>query len=983
MPFQPEKITREHVLKAAQKIDSGEVEVIPSTKFDVIINGKPYPPKDLMRLAHEQATGEYLWNPGGGEPTNKYLKQLGFEIQSKNNVGDPVQNLIKIYKDRIRKNNNQDELYKFKLIIDFQSKWDIEAKDFYAMIKRIDFGNLLFFNAIGVVKDLSNRYPEEIRNAFKILYNDDIKLEERIKTFQAKAAELYATVNTLSHNQDERTIATYLTFHNPSTYTFYKSSFYSKYCKLLNIKKAKSGDRYLHYLELVDQLIENYIDEDEELKQLHSKYLETIIFKDEQFKVLAQDILYQSLDLAQPEPISYYLAGSVWKDNNGKPVDQLQRFLKDGIWENGHDGKNVDLVKAIKPGSRIAVKAVHTLEKTRSVMTIKARGEVIENEEDGHILKVNWEEKLNPFIVDFSGGYWGTAHQVTNQEHVNAIFNNSTGTIIDINTYNTTMSTAPLNQILFGPPGTGKTYHTMDKALEIVGVNVKKLSREAIKEEYEKRVSEGQIVFTTFHQSMNYEDFIEGIKPVLDSDENEHIRYHIEDGILKRLSRKAVAEYYKNDIATKEKESKPIDRLQLYDEAWDHLVQSVQDNLDKGKPLELSSSSGKTLDVIKITPQGNLLVKPKSELSEDYTVSYMRTQKLFDAYPDLSTVKNHDKAFRQIIGGANSTTYWCVVNYLNNWVNDKANEDTIMVEALHINEALVKFDNQIVKANASGNIKPFVLIIDEINRGNVSKVFGELITLIEKDKRLGKEEAIEVTLPYSKEKFGVPLNLYIIGTMNTADRSVEALDTALRRRFSFEEILSDTSLLSPGFLYWRLLWDYKGIPWNNKEFEVKEETLLNLLGATEELWNDRKDIWERMKKEGMSQIQTSYFDKYEFTGINLQKILQTLNKRIEILKDRDHQIGHAYFMNVRTPSDLINVFKDNIIPLLQEYFFGDYYKIQLVLGKGFIQSSSSAIKFAIEEEDEYEDKILYSIATSAFDSEMSLETALAEMKISK
>lgn len=976
MSFQPDKITREDVIKAAQIIDSGKIGVRPSTKFDVIINGKSYPPKDIMRLAHKEANGEYLWHPSGGEPTNKYLSRLNFEIQEKNNLADPIANLIKIYKERIRKDNNREELYKFDLVSDFQNKWDVNASDFPAMIKQINFSNLLYYNAVGVIKDLANRFPEDVREAFKLLYNEDVNLQERIKSFQSKLSKLYSTVNKLHHHQDERTLATYLTFHAPSIYTYYKSSFYSKYCKLLNIKKAKTGERYSHYLELINQLIENYIDEDEELQKMHYGYLQSADFKDEQFKILAQDILYQSLDLAEPETINYYVVGSVWDKQ-----DQLSRFLKDGIWENGHDGKNTDLVKSIKPGSRIAIKAVHTVKKTESVMTIKARGEVVENEEDGHILKVNWEEGLKPFLVNFSGGYWGTAHIVTEPSHINQIFHNEIEHPINVEEENYIISNTPLNQILFGPPGTGKTYHTIDKALEIVGVSITSLDRKSLKKEYEKRVADGQIVFTTFHQSMNYEDFIEGIKPNVDTDENEHIRYRIEDGILKRLSRKAVGEYYKKDISNKGKSSSPIDRLQLYDEAWNNLAQSVQDSLDRGKPLELLSSSGKALDIVKITGQGNLLVKPKSENAEEYTVSYSRAQKLFEAYPDLSLIKNHDKEFRQVIGGANSTTYWCVVNYLNTWVDKKAKENKPVVDPIHINEALVKFDNQIVKANIKANVKPYVLIIDEINRGNVSKIFGELITLIERDKRLGRDEALEVTLPYSKEKFGVPANLYIIGTMNTADRSVEALDTALRRRFSFEETLPNSSLLSSSYLYWKFLWDYEDAEWEDGIFIDKEKSLLDLLGASEELWNDRKRIWDSMWAEGRAIKQISYFEGYNFTGINLKQILVTLNKRIEILKDRDHQIGHAYFINVCTISDLMAVFKDNIIPLLQEYFFGDYYKIQLVLGKGFIQSFSSEVKFAIEEEDEYDDKALYTIASDVFESEVTFTIALNEMRI--
>ncbi|MEN9883720.1 MAG: hypothetical protein RLZZ420_937, partial [Bacteroidota bacterium] len=174
--------------------------------------------------------------------------------------------------------------------------------------------------------------------------------------------------------------------------------------------------------------------------------------------------------------------------------------------------------------------------------------------------------------------------------------------------------------------------------------------------------------------------------------------------------------------------------------------------------------------------------------------------------------------------------------------------------------------------NQSARPSNFVLIIDEINRGNVSQIFGELITLIEPDKRIGGAEEILVTLPYSKEAFGVPSNLYIIGTMNTADRSVEALDTALRRRFSFVPMMPMPEQLS-----------------SNCE------------------------------------------------NIDLKALLETINKRLTVLKDKDHTIGHAWLWNIHTLNDLRAVFKDKVMPLLQEYFYNDYEKLGLVLGSRFVE----------------------------------------------
>lgn len=179
--------------------------------------------------------------------------------------------------------------------------------------------------------------------------------------------------------------------------------------------------------------------------------------------------------------------------------------------------------------------------------------------------------------------------------------------------------------------------------------------------------------------------------------------------------------------------------------------------------------------------------------------------------------------------------------------------------------------------------KKFVLVIDEINRGNVSSIFGELITLIEPSKRTGRPEALEVVLPYSKERFNVPSNVYIIGTMNTADRSIESLDTALRRRFCFKEMMPIPKLIAS---------------------EGKSKGLVD--------------------------------------GIDLVKLLQKMNERIEKLIDKDHKIGHSYFLDVKSVKDLELTFKNSVIPLLEEYFFGDFGKIGLVLGSSFIQKEEIA-----------------------------------------
>ena len=201
------------------------------------------------------------------------------------------------------------------------------------------------------------------------------------------------------------------------------------------------------------------------------------------------------------------------------------------------------------------------------------------------------------------------------------------------------------------------------------------------------------------------------------------------------------------------------------------------------------------------------------------------------------------------------------------------------------------------------NTPKYAIFIDEINRGNISKIFGELITLIEPSKRLGADDEIMVELPYSKEKFGVPSNLYIIGTMNTADRSIALMDTALRRRFEFVEMMP--------------------------EYDTLNETVIE--------------------------------------GINVGEMLKTINERIEYLYDRDHTIGHAYFIDVADIGTLANVFKNKILPLLQEYFYDDWEKIRLVLGDSqFIKEKKPAKVLFKSGTDYINDKILYEIDKEAF-----------------
>lgn len=229
------------------------------------------------------------------------------------------------------------------------------------------------------------------------------------------------------------------------------------------------------------------------------------------------------------------------------------------------------------------------------------------------------------------------------------------------------------------------------------------------------------------------------------------------------------------------------------------------------------------------------------------------------------------------------------------------------------------------------------LFIDEINRGNISKIFGELITLIEEDKRLGKDRELVLQLPSNPDvEFGVPANLQIIGTMNTADRSIALIDIALRRRFEFQELRPDSNLLKPANMVTRLWLDYEHIDeWDNKEFVQVSTKLYELIGA-DSIEDVQESIFDEIDKNTNWNLDdySNYFEADLFTnGIDLSLLLSKINERIEYFIDRDHSIGHSYFLRIYSKDELCRVFRNKIIPLLQEYFYGDWGKIKLVLGE--------------------------------------------------
>jgi 5-methylcytosine-specific restriction protein B len=798
--------------------------------------------------------------------------------------------LISRYKRIIQAQGFRNELYKWELVMQHKDKLDTSAGDFATKLISVLGNNMFYKMSIATAKEMATKIPQEYRQCYVDLFNENQPLAQRIVTFKSAVDALYHSLgyDKPSHH-DERTIANMLTFHDPTKYTFFKDSYYQKYCKLINVEPEGVGGKYPHYLSLMKDLIDNYINSDAELIELVDSKLSDKSYKDPNHMILAQDILYQALDYP--------------------PTD------------------------------------------------------------DPPIIKVGEEMQV------------------------------------------------PLNTILYGPPGTGKTYNSINMALQIadpVFMSDKSLGRADITNRYRQLVEEGRIVFTTFHQSMSYEDFIEGIKPIT-NDNDGGISYDIEPGIFKRICTRAalpdennfdkaytsltesltnmdeplelktqtgsvfgislnskenlslhtgnplvkratltkdklmtlitgigIPAFYKgyyqgvinhmkkehglvvgsidnemdnsldasnhDDIKHVKSGKIELGRSELFDLAYQQLITDIQSHIDRGNRYMFDTKAGAKHEATKINSNGSIQIKRLNANQSAYPVLRERLKDLFIQFPDAEnlTIKEHNLFMRKSIhqGASNAPTYIAILLRLN-----KISNTILSSNSAKVGTAIITTPHKDKQDSAPPQTSPtnYVLIIDEINRGNVSQIFGELITLIEPDKRAGMPEALEVTLPYSKDKFSVPANLYIIGTMNTADRSVEALDTALRRRFSFREMAPEYDLLKGS--------DYK--------------------------------------------------------GISLKSLLEKINLRIEGLLDKDHAIGHSYFLKVsKKECTLKTVFFNEIIPLLQEYFYGNFGRIELVLGSGFVKSTPvdlSVFALPSSDNDDFSDHMRYTLVRSMND----------------
>lgn len=447
-----------------------------------------------------------------------------------------------------------------------------------------------------------------------------------------------------------------------------------------------------------------------------------------------------------------------------------------------------------------------------------------------------------------------------------------------------------LNLILYGPPGTGKTYNTINEALNILepGVFTAASIRKEMLDAFNRYKASGQIEFCTFHQSFSYEDFVEGIQAV---SENGQLSYPVKEGIFRKICNSARTKVTASVASNIDLTGKTVWKMSLGNTLgsdayiYEECIKNGYALLGYGDDIDFSTCKNKH-DIHKLFVEAGQDIGPNS-----YPVKAVAFFLLEMKPGDLVVVTDGNTKYRaigEITGNyrfidrtdpENDYSQCRDVNWLRVYSPSVPSEQLMnnifsQASIYRLRDGSIDYKKLTAILNskdvaAENEKRPYVFIIDEINRGNISRIFGELITLIEPSKRAGAQEEVSVMLPYSKKEFSVPDNVHIIGTMNTADRSLSGLDIALRRRFTFKEM--------------------PPVP--------------------------------------------EYLDEIIIEGINLGKLLRILNDRIEVLLDRDRCLGHAYFIPLSggTMTDLAFIFRQQIFPLLQEYFFEDWERIAWVL----------------------------------------------------
>ena len=837
-------------------------------------------------------------------------EQNGTSVMPVNPVIEKLRFIINKYKANFT-SVDKAERYKWIAVAWYKQHWNIDAPNFGEMVatafEKAD--NLLasgMYYAYKMLTEYANAKPEKVRALFRTLHNEELPLSQRYDEFRNGFGEYINALKTqtgkdYNHYQDLHAISVYLFFEYPEKYFIYKSTMYTKMRDRIGFVEEKTKQKavvgkFESYAQMCE-LILTEINSDEELQSMSQSRLDSSCYKDDAFHLLAMDIAFYGG--VYMDDADFGSSAEATNDNVYWPsLEEYNPRISKEMWlEILRDpaittAETLAMLKMILElgGESTCAHLADVYGNTFGYYNRlgSAFGKRIKDKyncPDCIDKESDTTDRNRVYVIPFVGR---NVKENGNQRYSWKLRDELKEAMesMDLNNIVTeeSVTDVELNTILYGPPGTGKTYHSAIYAVAII--ENKKLT-DVAKEDYDEvliRYNEyktnGRIAFTTFHQAYGYEEFIEGIKPVVISDDDgegkSDIQYAVSSGIFKDFCDKTVRKKNISQIADYGlNESPNVWKVSLEGTGdnptrteclsnnhirigWDAYGKDITDETDFSadggkKPINafinrmrvgdivLSCYSATTIDAIGV-------ITGEYEWHDEYS-HYKRLRKV------NWIVKNIKENIMDITGGT-TMTLSSVYRFANVTLNDVLK----IVEKYKVDE--------IASETSKDN---YVFIIDEINRGNISKIFGELITLIEPSKRIGASEEMTAVLPYSSKPFGVPNNVYIIGTMNTADRSIATIDTALRRRFYFKEMLPDPDVL--------------------------------------------KDVYVE--------------------DLSISDLLTRINKRITVLYDREHTIGHSYFMALKTAptiDTLAKIFENNIIPLLQEYFYEDYEKIRLVLG---------------------------------------------------
>lgn len=804
-----------------------------------------------------------------------------------------VLDLLRRYKEKFlnvsldapfKEGEKADELYKWQLITKCHEKTDAE------IIRNFKSKNVVHVQTVyPVLTELLKSNQQQLVDCFNGLKDENLSLSERLSIFKKEMGNLCGD-KFKSKANDERTAAAFLTCWNPEKYTFFiDTKVYQPYCNYIGEQPFETGDKYPHYLRLIAELAE-IIKQDHELNDKFQNETKGLIQSD---LLTAQNILWQMRDMMDTneavvnDSFSFKDLSNVIKSLlNTNQAFSINKRKKDFIWVNakcfaatdeyhyefcadysreaGHDGKHVFIeIHFEGPNHSVFENALTNMKGLSSF---------------------KWSNlgfRINNNGFEMRGDVYDVADKVLKELYDLDLLVGKTilQTITRIKMYNeiTNLLHLKKNIILQGAPGTGKTYNTAALALSICGETIPEKHEDVMKR-YGELQKEGRIGFCTFHQSMDYEDFVEGIKP---KTVNEQVLYEIEPGIFKTMCENA-----KSIITEKKSEKIDFSKTRVFKmslgekgkndaEIFDYCLENNVVGLGWGGDKDFSQCKTRedfkalddtwgafAMEVFKqwmqigdiiLISDGTKSVKAIARIAGDYEfrkdvpIDMCQFRKVEWLYTgDLIPIsKLYDKNLsQQSIYAFYFTPRYGKPDY----------NGTIKVDII----------NDIITGKVDDETpQNYVLIIDEINRGNVSKIFGELITLLEADKRLGGDHPIKVTLPYSKESFGIPSNLYIIGTMNTTDRSVGNIDYAVRRRFAFVTL------------------------------ESKEEVIEQHYKNDETMKNKALGLFNSVK---------SFLEKHKFD-----------------MDIADLMVGHSYFL-AKDEEELGLKWKYEIVPLLHEYY---------------------------------------------------------------